>query len=275
MSAEEFAGMGFAVGVTRGLRAFDVDTLGRLRGVSYDDVWTPGENVAKCHRDRGGYLTFGPGGYITSHALNTAWLSAGLGAKPAVTTDDPEQKHDASKCSCGYYAYYDGSNDYGKPGRVSAVIEGYGETVIGTRGFRAQKARIVALSMDSKAPKRRRWMIATWWFVIAAQLLSLTANVARLGSTGPSTATVIGIVLNLAFMGYGTWALVAARKKRRSDADAAELSVALLSKVQRNYPDVPVFASFKAMVQAFPPDQPEEPTPDVDPDFWTRKVAKH
>lgn len=49
-------------------------------------------------------------------------------------------------CSCGFYAYLNGFNEYNHYTRVTGVIEGYGETLIGSRGFRAQKARILAIA---------------------------------------------------------------------------------------------------------------------------------
>lgn len=108
--SKEFGGKEFAAGVARGARSFRVDALGRLTGVSYRVVWTPGENEATCKAS----TSFVPCGGI-------------------------------DKCAHGFYAYYDSSDDYHDPGMVSGVIEGYGEAVIGTRGFRAMKARIVAL----------------------------------------------------------------------------------------------------------------------------------
>jgi hypothetical protein len=108
---KEFASLGFAAGVVRGVRSFLVDDLGRLTGVAYKKVWLPGENQAEClaetRKDFGAHL--------------------------------PD-------CACGFYAYYDGSNDYLDSGKtITAVVEGYGSTVIGSRGFRCAKARIVAL----------------------------------------------------------------------------------------------------------------------------------
>lgn len=64
--------------------------------------------------------------------------------------DPPEPPpHTLENCSCGFYAYYDGSDDYYKDGFVSGVVEGHGETLIGTRGFRCMKARIVALMIPA------------------------------------------------------------------------------------------------------------------------------
>jgi hypothetical protein len=54
--------------------------------------------------------------------------------------------HYYETCSCGFYAYLNGFNEYNHATRVTGVIEGYGETLIGSRGFRAQKARILAIA---------------------------------------------------------------------------------------------------------------------------------
>ncbi len=57
--------------------------------------------------------------------------------------------HGLDDCEHGFYAYYENSNDYYEAGRVSGVIEGYGEAILGTRGFKSQKARILALRIPS------------------------------------------------------------------------------------------------------------------------------
>jgi hypothetical protein len=61
------------------------------------------------------------------------------------------------ECRCGFYGFYDGSNDYyvgddRHTNLVTGVVEGYGEVLIGTRGFRAAKAKIVALMMAPTLP---------------------------------------------------------------------------------------------------------------------------
>jgi hypothetical protein len=65
--------------------------------------------------------------------------------------DQPEESH-FPLCSCGFYAYYDyrTANRYASGNVVSGVVEGYGETVVGTEGFRSQKIKIVALTCSSE-----------------------------------------------------------------------------------------------------------------------------
>lgn len=118
-----FSGKEFAAGVARGARSFKVDSLGRLTGIHYAQVWVPGENLSECRSEFG-----------------------------------PHKDGDfAEKCRCGFYGYYDGSNDFHSGGLVSGVIEGYGDAVLGSRGFRVTKARIVALTIadDVSGPLAR------------------------------------------------------------------------------------------------------------------------
>lgn len=164
MNMDEFSGIdqmidpameeaGFAVGVVRGVRAFEVDALGRLRGVSFRQVWMPGENVAECRRSRTGDM----------------WQSATMqfmlrmDGRPSAIAPEPVdygKPHPMRDCKHGFYAYYDGSNDYGESDRVDAVIEGYGETVIGSRGFRCMKAQIVALHIADTVKPHVARMVA-------------------------------------------------------------------------------------------------------------------
>ena len=202
----EFSAPEFSIEPVKGARAFGVDKLGRLCGVTYAQVWTPGENVAECRaRDDSlaGYLrsiqiqygqVFASGGYMAP-TLSRSLASPQYFPEPKPT---PKGPHSIVDCGCGFYGYYDGSNDYYKPERVSGIVEGYGEVVIGTRGFRATKARLVALTIPETVP------------------------------------------------------------------------FPLASRVRRNYRDIPVYDSFADMVAAHPTDDKEGPSPETDPDFWTR-----
>jgi hypothetical protein len=182
---DQFAGVTaeFAAGVVTGTRSFSVDRLGRLTGVTYKKVWRPGENVAKCYRSEDHYHSLLGGTIIRTSGIER--------------TDE----HAMTECDHGFYAYYEGSNDFYEEGRIMGVIEGYGETLIGTRGFRASKARIVALHIPEDVEVAKRRLIS------------------------------------------------------------------------RNYPDIPQFGSFEAMVEAFPPDDAGQGiNPANDPDFWEREA---
>lgn len=73
----------------------------------------------------------------------------------ALTTERSPNEH-MDLCSCGFYAYFRGQrnlfHDENTP--VIGVIEGFGETLIGEKGFRCRKARIVALAPYSSSRKR-------------------------------------------------------------------------------------------------------------------------
>ncbi len=170
---KEFSQRPLVVGTITGLRAFKVDRLGRLTGHQLPTVWTPGENVAVCRRQDGTlgaaamrYVSqvYGSGGMISGPPIRTSqpppWVSNPACMCPLCTgvyrpdaprheveAPSPKPAHDlvSLTCSCGFWAYFDGTNAYKDTVSVTGIIEGYGRVVAGTRGFRAEKARIVAL----------------------------------------------------------------------------------------------------------------------------------
>lgn len=187
----KFAASEFAMGTAVGIRSWNVDRLGRLVSPSYRTLWTPTEMVAEC---KANLYTFYVGPSGASTVVNT---------EPSSPAD-----HQQASCSCGFYAYYEGFNEYAQADRITGVIEGYGETQIGTRGFKSAKARIVALHVPDDS-----------------------ADLARIGKTP-------------------------------------------FSRVRENYgPHVATFSDYAQMAQEFPTTQPEDaPTPETDPDFWTRGI---
>ena len=90
---------------------------GPLRGMHA--AWQPGENTAMCLDG------------TRTHGLGTV----------------PDEN-----CYCGFYAFWDPPAPYSvlsTPGLmpVFGVIEGYGKVVIGSKGFRCAKARVLALHL--------------------------------------------------------------------------------------------------------------------------------
>lgn len=209
--SELFSERPFVAGSLTGIRSFKIDRFGRLRATQINVVWTPGENLARCMKDQ----------FNTSSTF-LSMLSLSIpkqiykvdpvnGMITPVTEYDEPKVEPAPKtpdhrvatlgCTCGFYAFFDNDeNQWHEPGQIKGLIEGYGLTTVGTRGFRCEKAKIRALIL----PERRR-----------------------------TTAT-----------------------------DA----------VQRNYPDLPVFASRRLAFAEFPLTPPARPTPETDKDFWTREA---
>lgn len=105
-----------SLGHVTGVRGFMIDGLGRLTGVTVRSVFRDGANVATCEGS--------PVDDIADH-------------------------------TCGYYAYFDQDETkhfYGA--QVGAIVRGYGRTVVGTKGFRAEKADLQALfPIDTVGPK--------------------------------------------------------------------------------------------------------------------------
>lgn len=197
MSVEEFAGLEFAVGSVTGTRSFMVDRLGRLTGIHYQQVWLPGENESECRKREDSFFS---GGLISTVQMdsytslrqalstysypvvtstaapdtrfipsvppprsskkrtrNVVMVPAPVPAPPAPKR---EPEHNLETCKCGFYGYYDGSDDYHREGYVSAVVEGYGETLIGTRGFRSVKSKILALHIPTGVPAHLARLVA-------------------------------------------------------------------------------------------------------------------
>lgn len=141
-----FDNVGFAVGVVRGQRAFGITLDGWLTGSTFCTPWHPGVNRARCYA----------GGRAKTSAVFTPWPALHTtraysehGAPevdPAVGLDVVDSSHRLKGCHCGFWAYWgDLSNNYGFGARVVGVIEGFGRTVLGNRGFRSSYARVVAL----------------------------------------------------------------------------------------------------------------------------------
>lgn len=128
MSDPNFTGPEFVVGSAKGIRVWRTDSLGRLTGWTHREVWTPGENVARCRK----------GEVDTYTRLSIYYGLDGERAEPCESIDPA--------CACGYWAYHSGTPDFGSSEGVVGIIEGYGKTTIGTKGFRCEKARILAFA---------------------------------------------------------------------------------------------------------------------------------
>lgn len=285
----EFDGTPFVAGSITGLRSFRVDRLGRLSGVSYKHVWRPGVNRAKCGgRDRSQTIQLAIGGI--SYGPTYGFATGSGGAFTVIGETAPEEvkvkprpvslvKHRAGQlgCSCGYYAYFDdGSNPHHGSDCVRGVIEGFGTVTVGSRGFRAEKARLVALidpkSRDGGLPLdgAARWfeqhdILAPLSFVfsVLGGVFGLVAMImwATVSLWG---LTMIPLWLGIVLLGY-----LSMRSIYVPDAPTPDSKFDL---VRRNYPDIPVYRTVAAALAEHPLTPPPAPTPD-DADFWTRDAS--
>lgn len=161
----EFSDRPFAAGSLFGIRSFRVDSEGQLTGCVVERAWRTGVNEAGCHRPVDtAWQSFAQIAVAASvSAAEFQWAAMRLSAQMTgrvLLTKRPKPPprpatrivelppHDVGSltCTCGFYAYFDlGHNPHHSASNVLGVIEGYGITTVGSRGFRASKARIRAL----------------------------------------------------------------------------------------------------------------------------------
>src|SRR5947209_4771697 len=127
----DFSGAEPLVGEIVGLRTFRIDDSGLLLPLYSGGTWYDGTNTATCSPPTGHH----PRGPHT------------------VPSKD---------CECGFYAY--GTAEAAEQNRhtryVKAVVSCWGGVVAGTKGFRAEHARIDALWVSPDAPPWLRHRVA-------------------------------------------------------------------------------------------------------------------
>ncbi len=88
-------------------------------------------------------------GSISSYG-DSKWSNGSLTSVCERFTGLGEEKEDHSSpeldCTCGIYAHYLPLESYERTHNVFGVVEASGRLLMGTKGFRAEKAKIVALS---------------------------------------------------------------------------------------------------------------------------------
>lgn len=247
----DFSDRPLVAGTITGLRSFRVDKYGRLVGVIHRCVFKPGENLARCRESVHNEYR-----YVRFDGL-PSYPDKGEGA----TSTDKHQVGRRS-CQCGYYAYFDqGNNPYHNSGNILALIEGRGLVTVGSRGFRAEKARLVAL-VSQRGGLGRIGPVA--WMLISAVML-LAAALALPLQVSPwltiPAFTVSGVYL---FVAIGL------------AVDKPKNLVRLRSHVPdgvANLYGVPVYRSIRSALKAHPLTPPPPPSPENDEEFWTRSAA--
>lgn len=146
----QFANRGdydLALGSVYGIRYWRLQPSGYLHGQF--GPWHADINAAICRK---------PQTTVQSAAFR-AWAQ---GAGPAVLPDsigasraepvwDPPHDAPDERCECGFYAYWrEDDCPLGGQTPVMGVVEGFGRTLVGDKGFRCAKARIVALHIPSE-----------------------------------------------------------------------------------------------------------------------------
>ncbi len=117
----DFSGFEPQVGEILAVRTFRIGPQGRLFPLYLDQVWSDEMNTAQCSlpaEDNRSHLPPGPG------------------------------------CTCGFYAYgtESAAMEYPHARHVLAVVACWGKIIAGTRGIRAQHARLEAIWMSDRVP---------------------------------------------------------------------------------------------------------------------------
>ncbi len=108
----------------------------------------------------------GPGGILYPLFGTEAWTSAtntsGCRVRPTGTDDGTPHSAPDPECGCGFYAYAEDTSaaEYPQSQHVLAVVACWGRVIAGTRGVRAQHARIEALWMSPRVPSELRSAVA-------------------------------------------------------------------------------------------------------------------
>lgn len=201
----EFTGPELVVGTVRGYRRWDVRN-GHLKAVSWGTKWTAGVNTATCR------MPFG-------RLFGGTHITAGRG------------------CSCGFYAYFHPKDAF-YSGAVQGVVEGYGRVTLGSKGFRAEKARILGLVAPRfhVSPSLLMLLGNGAWFFVSGPLITKNAF--------PFAMNLLSLVASLLLvvmtvLGGGWGELLAFRPKLRKQ-------------LRENYPDVPLYHSRRALLRAHP-----------------------
>lgn len=231
---EQFGGTPWAVGSMYGIRNFWVTSDHDLTSVTARRpyIYRPGENQASCLL-MDDLSQFGP-------TRSGETLSEVIGHRLS-----------SADCTCGFWAYNDpdrlGTLDGGP---ITGIIEGYGHVTYGPHGFRASKARIVALvSQQHPGFALRIWKMylravkAT--FLVAFVSWTIWAVVSQdfdLARIVPHLAIALTVPLVLPL------SLLTPNYLIHRQTSFEELS--------RNYPGVRIFDTVEEAVAAFPLSRP-------------------
>lgn len=136
-----FRGPALVAGSIKGVRHFNVTHEPALIGPASNWPFLPGENVAEHGFNTQLVAVYGADNSGVPRVFNLGKALAGMPV-------DDDHVVAGRDCMCGFYAYYDiKHSQYPAKARVAAVIEGYGHVTVGTLGFRAAKASLVAVTL--------------------------------------------------------------------------------------------------------------------------------
>lgn len=220
------------MGSIEGLRSFRVNEEGKLAAVVDENfVYHEGINDAKC--------------FFNDHyeEMNALYQMTGFPHLPL----RPLHRVGAKNCSCGFYAYTDSfAVSFDLPSTVLGVVEGSGLVTVGSLGFRAERAKVVALVMPS--PLRRRRFIDLY-LLAAFNTLNFLFQLTHFFTSGrPNVFALTVTLLSCLF----TAVLIAAAKRGSYRKDLQPIASDRLEKLKENYPSVTWYSSRRKLLKAYP-----------------------
>lgn len=280
----------------RGERGFGIDSDSKkLTGLTHSDYeFEDGLNQAWCGPRK-----------MRSRSLNSTMqrllaLSYGLETSASVVPHNAftDKAHRMQDHHCGFWAYFANADDkYTVGSQVNGIIEGQGKTVIGEKGFRAEKAKVVAL-YPLKAAKNEWWRRAyrmlfpsREWFSEHSRLWSFLDNLNVIAFTAVGLGFTVGLnflaimlfrqVLDLGFLGtlvgwlVSFWAVSFLTRAVLTSPDTGNngmrsrgtwgrvspFSDAFLEQTAAQYPSARLFDSRREALEAFPLTPPPPPAP--------------
>lgn len=244
--SEPYDGRQFVAGSVYGIRTFKVDQDGTLRSPVRDNfTWSAEENLAECNY---------------RHYHNEYTIDPRTGRRKFI-----EHRPGMKDCHCGFYSYFSRHwDEYWQPGRVRAIIEGYGICSVGSRGFRSEKAKVVALVLPGGS-KKSHWCKWAWRMQkmeFGAIMIGMVLAV-----SGPTWVSQLVLTKSPWFAPLyllcGLGILMIAGAFHSISCDFKE--VIHFDKIRKKYPDIPVFHTEEQATKAFPlttPDQIPKNTPE-------------
>ena len=232
------------MGSIHGLRTFRITNDGFLSPVVFTDkgfVYKDGVNEARCpYNER----------KVLDGLLN---MGAGLEEPELI----PLHRVASKNCSCGFYAYTTPDKEYRFLDSTPGVIEGSGLVTVGSKGFRAEKAKIVALvkpSTNTVFPRNSFLFACAVCFNLGQfAVRSYEYFFRNTGSVLYLLPSLVTMACLLLVFRYGSQIIAKFSKQyAKFLKEHPPVTKDTVKNLQRHYPSVKWYKSEKAMLKDYP-----------------------
>lgn len=159
----------------------------------------------------------------------------------------PGQLH----CSCGFYAYYTIDDAPLARQGIVGIVAGTGRVTAGQKGFRAQRAQILALVVPEPPWRGRWWGVLVYAF--ASAYFTTEALVDALQFTfHPGWLRGAALVLHVWLAWWCTRQWYRSRAARRNPQTAIGYWLRVDRLIRKRYPNVQIYRTVAAALRAHP-----------------------